>query len=287
MKKIVILIFCVLAVSLTHAQRKRKAPYGGNRANSTFLRTQWWLGFQGGVNFTQAKVIESFSSFAPVNYESSEIEKSYQGMLPGGQAGITVSFYHRGFSFVFEPSFKTQQFGYGNTYQWISEQNPDNSLELNYDHSVNMQYVQVPVYLRYDIIQGTLRPFVQFGGFYNRLINARKTIHTTGTDNASGSAGSFQDQEVTFGATDLFNKQNYGIAGGGGLSYDVWNVRFVLAVNYLYSMANVTNAENRYSGNPIADTGDVMDDLNLHSLDISINCVFPLRFISKDLKSTE
>jgi hypothetical protein len=222
-----------------------------------------------------------------VNYESSAVEKTYDGMLPGGQAGITVSFYHRGFSFIFEPAFKTQQFGYGTTYQWVSEQTPENSLEINYAHGVNLQYIQVPVFLRYDFLQGKFRPFVQVGGFYNRLINAKKTVSTSGTDTASGTAGSFQDQEVTFGATELFNKQNYGIAAGGGVSYDIWNVRFILAVNYMYGMNNITNAENRYNGNPLVDTGDVMDDIHLRSIDVSLNCVFPLRFISKDLKSTE
>jgi hypothetical protein len=55
----------------------------------------------------------------------------------------------------------------------------------------------------------------------------------------------------------------------------------------MYGMNNITNAENRYNGNPLVDTGDVMDDIHLRSIDVSLNCVFPLRFISKDLKSTE
>ncbi len=295
MKKLLFFTLCAVLFlgAETMAQKspypKKKGEGYGKRPDrkSQFLKTQWWLGFIAGSNLTQAISQESYSGYVPVNYDPSDLDKTYDKFLGGGQAGISVTFYHRGFSFVFEPQFRIQQFGYENNYLWTSETDGSNTLELNYHHVHRLQYVDMPLFIRYDLMSGKFRPYVQFGGYYSHLIDAKKTVSSSGTDMASGGTGPFENQEVTFGVNDLFIKSNLGWAAGAGVNYDVWNVRLTLNVVYRSGINVITNAGNRYSENPVTGTGDAMDDITLQSVDVSIGCVFPLRFISSNLKAVE
>ena len=149
------------------------------------------------------------------------------------------------------------------------------------------EYLTLPGYIRYDLLSGKFRPYIQAGFYYSRLIDARKTLATSGSDMASGGSGPFTTEEVTFGADDLFIKTNIGWAAGAGVHYDIWNVRLSLNILYRSGINNITNGGNRYSENPLTGTGDAMDDISLRNIDINLGCVFPLRFISSNLKAVE
>ena len=268
--------------------KKKGQPYGKRPdRESDFLKTQWWLGFFAGGNFSQAISHETYSGYVPVNYSEDNLEKAYDNFLPAGQAGLTVTFYHRGFSFVFEPQFRIERFGYSNSYEWSSETNPTNTLSLTYHHSHQLQYLSFPMYVRYDLLSGKFRPYIQAGGYYSHMVNANKTVEATGEDLASGGSGPYQQQAVTFGADDLFIKSNLGWVAGAGVHWDVWNVRLTLNVLYRSGVNNIANAGNRFSENPVAGTGDAMDDISMHNVDINLGCVFPLRFISSNFKAVE
>ena len=45
--------------------------------------------------------------FSPLDYESENLQKTYDVFnLVGGQAGLDLSFYHKGFSIGLQPTFK-------------------------------------------------------------------------------------------------------------------------------------------------------------------------------------
>jgi outer membrane protein W len=292
------MIFCLTAAAIFLAapsfsqsekktQRKGKYAQKPNR-KSDFLKTQWWLGFYGGVNVAEAEPDQQYTGIVALNYEESVNEKSYSSFSqPAGQAGIDVTFFHKGFSFSFKPNYRVEKFSYTNSYIWYSDDNALNSLQLSLEQEHILNFVELPIFIKYDILSGKLRPFVQAGAFYRILMNADKSISTTGVDYASGGNGPFQNQTVTIGAEDLFVKSSAGVIGGVGCTYDVWNVRLILDVSYRMGLNNISNAENRYSENPLTGIGDAMDDLTLNSISVNIGCVFPLRFISKDLKAID
>lgn len=293
MLRVSLLLLCVLVFSTSYAQRKKKSksyftydvPQRPSE-NERFLRTQWWLGFKAGVNTSIASPEQRYGGFSAINGENT-YEKDYEdfGHL-SGHSGIVVTFYHKGFSFSFEPNYRRQTFAYSNNFEWVDSNNPDNSLVLQYDQNHLLDYLEFPIFIKYDITQTKFRPFIQVGAYYGRLMSAEKSVEISGTDFASGNESPFETQTIRLGVDDLFKKQLTGIIGGIGFSYDFWNIRLVFDANYRYGLNNITLAENRYEENQLSGIGDSLDDINLRNISISLGTVFPLRFISENYKST-
>lgn len=253
--------------------------------NERFLQTQWWLGFKAGASTTAADPDMSFNGFSPLNYEPQD--KQYDDFKSiNGHAGLEITLYHKGFSFSFQPNYRRQSFQYANNFEWVDSSNPNNSLTLNYQQDHQLDYIEFPVFIKYDILKTPLRPFIQVGAYYATLVNAQKSVEISGTDYASGYIGPFQDQTLILGVDDQFIKSSVGVAGGVGVSYDLWNIRIILDGTYRYGLNNITNAKNRYSSNQLASIGDALDDIKLKNIAISLGCVFPLRFINRSYQST-
>lgn len=287
----ILLSFIFLTIDYAEAQnrRGRSKVYGAMNSrrpdqNDKFLQTQWWLGFRAGANLTSMEVTESFTTFSPLNYalEPKEYE-SYANL--GGQAGIEITFYHRGFSFSLQPNYRRQIFEYSNFFQWQDAEVATNTLELRYDQQHRLDYLEIPFFLKYDITRGNFRPFIQVGAYYAMLSGAEKSVQISGTDFASGNAGLFENPEQSFGADDLFISSSAGLAGGIGFSYDLWNVRIVFDVTYRQGLHSITDVRNRFSENPMSSIGDAMDDLQFQNISSNIGILFPLRFISKGFEA--
>ena len=76
--------------------------------------------------------------------------------------------------------------------------------------------------------------------------------------------------------------------GGAGVNYNLGNnVRLNLDVMYRYGMSNIVSTKNRYDSDRLSGVGDVMDDLTLDNLSISLGCLFPLRFLSSGFKTLD
>ena len=251
-----------------------------------YLKTQWWLGLRLGGSLTSAVPDARYSGFSPINYASNKGEKTYDDFSAfNGMAGVEITFYHHGFSFSLQPNYRRNKITYSNDYLWSETSNPDNSLELRYEQDHLLDYIEIPLFVKYDLMQGKVRPFVQVGAYYAVAVGANKSIDISGTDSASGNIGPFETQTTTIGAEDLFIKSSTGVAGGVGVSYDIWNVRLVFDAVYRYGLNNVTDVRNRFSSNKLASIGDALDDMTLRNISFSIGCAFPLRFISKSHQS--
>lgn len=278
---LIIVVLLGVMVSASAQNRKKKAP-----SQDPFLNTQWWLGFRGGTNLTSTSRENLYSSFSPINYESSEIRKTYESYnLPGIQAALEFSFYIKGFYISFQPGYINMRFRYKNEYEWTDQENQTNTLSLSYTHTQNLDYFEFPLIFKYEFTKTKARPFVQLGGYYATLLNAQKKVETTGTDNASGGTNDFENEEFTVGVDDLFLKSSAGILIGGGVNYDPGNVRLIFDINYRYGLHNVTNAQNRFSDNTLTSIGDVFDDISLRNLAFSVGALFPLKFLSKNYQS--
>lgn len=282
------LFFCCLMLlclcTKANAQRKFKRPNAKKSRvtnNDPFLRTQWWLGVKGGINLTQAVPGERFTAFSSTTQVTNErYQKEYDDFSKvGGQAGLEITFFHRGFSFSLQPNFRKQRFVYSNDFEWFDPENAQNTLTLQYVQDHKLDFIEIPLIVKYDILQSNIRPYVFVGGYYAALINANKALSITGTDRASGSPNEFQGDEIIIGADDLFIRSSLGILGGIGASADFGNIRFNLDVGYRLGLTNITDVRNRFTENRLAGVGDALDDLKLRNISINFGVLFPLRFL--------
>jgi outer membrane protein W len=296
MKRLSLLLLCSLLVLTVEAQeKKRKKPASPAfkekkaREDAKFLNKQWWLGLKGGANLSKVSVEKSYSAIAPTNYEYSDIAKRYTNFdLMGSQVTLEATFYFKGFSFSFQPTYQHSRFIYTNTYSWSSELEATNHVELNFEQEQKIDHAIIPLVVKYDITGNKLRPYVQIGVYTAMLLNANKSVAISGVDNAAGGVNEFKEESIIIGAKDLFAKNHWGIMGGAGLNYNLGNnVRLNLDVLYRHGMSNIVSTDNRYGSDRLSGVGDVMDDLTLDNLSFSVGCLFPLRFLSSGFKTLD
>ena len=293
MKRLYIILFCILIIAPVMAQDKKKkkssAAYNkqGNE-NEKFLNKQWWLGFKAGTNLSNVHVLKTYSVFSPTNYPAAQSEKKYDHFKQlGAQATLEASFYFNGFYFSIQPTYQHSLFTYSNAYHWHDDLVPTNILDLNYEQEQKVDHFIIPFIIKYDIAGDKLRPYVQLGGYSAILINANKYITISGVDQASGGVNSFTDPVIIVGAKDLFAKSSWGLLAGAGLNYALGNVRLNLDVQYKYGMSNITSTKNRNSNDSLSGVGDILDDMTLDNLSISIGCLFPMRFLTNGFTSSD
>lgn len=150
-----------------------------------------------------------------------------------------------------------------------------------------VDWAEFPLLIKYDITQSKLRPYVQVGAYYAFLINANKSVETSGVNYVSGSANKFTEPEIIVGASDLFAKKNWGLVFGAGVNYHVGNIRLNLDVMYRKGMSLANSTENRFGDERLSGTGDVMDDIKINNIAVSLGCLFPARFLSSGFQSID
>lgn len=296
MKKISLLLLCCLFLTAAVAQeKKRKKPASPAfkekkaKEDAKFLNKQWWLGLKAGPNMSKVSVEKMYSVVSPTNYAPSAISKKYKNFdLIGSQVALEVTFYFKGFSLSFQPTYQHSRFFYTNSYEWVSTTETSNHVLLNFEQEQKVDHAIIPLVVKYDISGDKLRPYVQAGIYTAILINASKEVSVNGIDNAAGGSNEFSDESIIIGAKDLFAKNHWGLMGGLGVNYNLGNhVRLNLDVMYKYGMSNIVSTKNRYDSDRLAGVGDVLDDLTLDNLSVSIGCLFPLRFLSSGFQTLD
>jgi hypothetical protein len=275
------------------AQSRRKPPAGfkkknGNGQQDKFLEKQWWLGLKAGGNLTQAIPETRYAVLTPTNYSQGLTDKEYDGFKKlGTQATFEVTFYFKGFSFSVQPTYRHNRFTYINNFEWDNPENAADHLQLKYEQEQRVDYADLPLIIKYDVIGNKLRPYVQAGIFYSFLVSANKSVEVTGTDTGSGGVNEFSTEPVIVGTKDLFHKGYWGVLGGLGLNYNQGNVRFVLDASYRMGMSNITNTQSRFSNDRLSGIGDVQDDLSINNIVVSLGCLFPLRFLTSSFQALD
>jgi hypothetical protein len=274
------------------ANKKNRVSYATqslkSREENKFLEKQWWLGLKAGTNLTKANVTTSYSALSPTNYDPAETEKKYESFkIFGTQVTLEATFYFRQLSLSLQPTYRRAQFVYTNDYHWADNEDPGKSLTLNYKQHQKVDHVLIPFLIKFDLTATKLRPYLQAGAFAAFLVSANKSVTISGVDYASGGENSFADEPIIVGAKDLFAGTYYGMIGGGGINYHQGNVRLNLDIMYQYGMTNATSVSNRYSNDRLTGVGDIMDDLTMDNIVISLGCLFPLRFLGTSYKSLD
>lgn len=271
----------LLAAGVLQAQPIRKPK--PNKAQSSFLDTQFWLGIKFGSNVANPITKSQVSGFSPIDYQSGRLMKQYDSYaLPGAQAGLEMTFYHRGFSAGLHPMFQRSRYSFTNSLEWTGEQESERFATM-YESEQRVDAINVPFFLKYDLIQdGTIRPFVLGGLFYSFLVGAERQVKITQTDYSFGAPQTIDGGNLSLGVKDAF-RNYYGWVGGGGVSFDYFNIRTVIEITYNQSLSSVTNEG--VSQNELSSLGDLNDEINLSHFVGSLSFVFPLRYIDKQFQA--
>ena len=257
---------------------------------------QFQFGLKGGINLNHLESIESHSVITPVDLgtlltNQKVYDKPYSNI--GTQIGLSAAFaLNHQLVLSVEPTFMTLKFGYQTAYSWSQGEDSFVNTDNDFDHALN--YLDLPVMVKYHFTTGQIKPFVQAGGYYAFLTNANKTVTTTIEDSALGGSGDLTTSSQRLGVNDLFITSNAGIVGGAGVSIDVGGspgldgnsdlgtVRFSLSVNYRQGLHNVVDVKNRYQDSELVSGNyDVLDDLKFKNIEVSISCLFTMKYSSK------
>lgn len=290
MKRILLsLLFCGAIIPVIAQSKKSKLPkFNKNKDKEVFLKKQWFLGIKAGINYSGANVMERHSILQPTDYPASEVFKSYENFSDAGrQVTLEATFNFTEFSLSVQPTYRHNQFSYTNRFEWSDPENTANLLIMNYHQQQQIDYFDLPFIAKYEKVINKFSPFVQGGIYYSFLLNANKSVSVSGIDYASGGVDEFANETVIVGATDLFAKRHWGLLAGAGIYFTPGNVRLCIDVQYKIGMSNISSQENRYSSDRLSGIGDTSDDIKLNSVSLNLGCLFPLRFLSKNFRSTD
>jgi hypothetical protein len=280
-------IICLLIFSFSIfevlAQKRRKPSTPSSQAQE-FLNTQWWLGIRGGTNFAQTTVIKGYSGLNPINYSSENLAKEYEEFVnPAFHMGLDITFFHKGFSIISFPTFFRNNVNYSSELSWSGETEMD-QYETSYNVQQSITFLELPLAVKFDIVGDRIRPFVMAGAFYSIAFDANKEVQIFETDYASGQPVEFERANVKLNNKDEI-KNNWGVLGGIGVSFDFWNIRSIIDVQYRHSFQSIVNSETRFDENAFSSFGEVQDDYSLQNYSASLSFVFPLRYIDSQYKA--
>lgn len=263
------------------AQKEMKPRLPGNNYKN-FLKTQWWLGLKSGVTLTNPNPRDAASSIEPIDYDISELDKSYDGIVDhsGMFIGLDFGLYHKGFTLNLEPNFKQLTYGYSTNFNWIGEE-PEQTFNTVFTSRQKLNLIEIPTTLTVDLIsKKKVRPFVGGGIAYSFIIGTEKDNTLTHTDNTSGSPRTQTGEQFVITNSDQF-KGFFSYHFGGGIGFDYFNIKTIIDVFYHRSLTKVNNTNNRFDVNELTTIGDISDDIKLDHLSISIGFVFPMRYLEK------
>ena len=278
-KLVLALVLLVLASATAFAQARKKPQ----NPNSSFLDTQFWLGIKFGMNYANAVPQERASGFSPIDYDADRLLKQYGVFaLPGGQAGLEMTFFHKGISVGLHPMYQRSRYSFNNSLEWNGEQDSER-FSIAYESEQRIDVINVPLFLKYDILQvGQLRPFAMGGFYYSFITGAERQVTISQTDYSFGAPQQIDGGSMSLGVKNAFQNY-YGWLAGGGISYDYWNIRSVIEISYNQSLNSISRSG--VSQNELASLGDLNDDLKYSHWVASLSFVFPLRYIDKQFQS--
>ncbi len=253
-----------------------------NTMTPTYEKTQFWLGMKGGINLSHNQILERFSVFESTNGNAETYQKTYKNFNQiGTQFQFCFQFNYKSFALVFAPGYKNMGYNYKNTYKWQDQATPTNNFELNYNQIQTLEYAIFPISIKYEFLKKTFKPYIHAGILAAVSIKASKKLEISGTDNASGGTTNFERTPITSDASSLIAATWTAALGGIGLNYDKLNIRLFIEANYMLGFNNITNPNTRYTTNPFAGSGDVLDDIRISNIDISLGAMFPLKFLNR------
>jgi hypothetical protein len=265
----------------------------GKKKNNPFnfdAPPKWRMGPKVGYNKSRINIKESYTVFSPLDITSSAKEKTYDKKQTSSYLiGWVATFYPiNNIGISFQPALFNYKYAYTSNFDWIAEASSNLNYSLQHRHTHKLSYLELPLLLRLYPINGNVHAFLQGGAYYNKLLNAKKTIESKGVDNPGAEEFISTDENQSMDVNDSYIKTYTGWIIGGGAGFNADNFRFALEINYRKGINNIVNEKNRYKNNQLTNAYyDVPDDIALKNLEISLTCTLPLDNLVHVAKKTE
>jgi hypothetical protein len=262
-----------------------KAEYPLNNSTTVSRSSKeikFMVGFKGGITFTQPLVSQKYNVVNQIDNATAisgikDYNPLYQNI--GYQYAFTALYkLTKTLDIRIEPAISNYVYKYRAEYSWTGTGANTDRVDMSIDHRQSLNYVEIPLTLRYLYGSGKMRPFVQGGIFYGFLLNAIKSSQKEETyTNASGTS-TLNSSRETGDATPVYVKSRYGFNAGAGIDYDLSAVYLTLDINLNFGINQVINEAGRYSVQQFSGgLYDVQDNMRLLVPSINIGIIFPLK----------
>jgi hypothetical protein len=244
------------------------------------------VGAKGGLTFAQPIVLQKFNVVNPLdNAISQSGNKTYKSLFHniGYQYAFTALYkLKESLDIRLEPNFATYIYKYQTEYSWISSGSDAEQIDMSIKHRHSLNYLEIPITLRYLYGSGTARPFIQGGIYYGFLLNAIKSSEKIETYSNSLGTSTLNSEKQTGDARSLYVKSRYGFNAGIGIDYDFSAVHLTFDINLNFGINSVANESGRYSNQQYTSgLYDIQDNIRLIIPSVNIGILFPLNKPSK------
>jgi hypothetical protein len=241
--------------------------------------TKIFVGFRGGINFTQPIPLKRYSVVSVNSLDNTGI-KHYKSFLSnvGYQYGFIMTYsLTNNFAISFQPGFSQYTYNYSNSYSWTDNTNTSNQIDLTYESRHVLHYFELPLLIQYSYGSGTLKPYLQAGFQYGILQNAAARVTTNLTQRSITGDVPLNMDDNTGDVSAWYIRSRFTLLAGAGVRYDLNIFSLALDVSYYFGINNVVNEKGRYSiQNFSGGTYDVPDDISIHNLVINASLLFPI-----------
>ncbi|OQX98153.1 MAG: hypothetical protein B6I20_11405 [Bacteroidetes bacterium 4572_117] len=242
-------------------------PLNINTRSKGFSMEKFTMGIKGGVNFSLIIPLEGNSIFSSTNGNP---DKDYSPFYKnfGYQMGFIIRYnITRDIKISIQPSMNDYSFKYSNEYSWQGVTN------LNYlaEHHQNLRFFELPLILGFYYKAQKWQPYLQAGAYYARLMNSNS--HTSITETSDTQSLNYT---TTVNSNNIYNKNQYGVIGGGGLRYAAGRTLIGIEANYRVLLSEFSSTASRYGNNQVTGNYDITDKLLLNNIAITLNITVPL-----------
>jgi len=242
-----------------------------------YVAPRWLVGLKLGANFTFPHPVNRYQVLKPASETGTEnYQKDYVFHLThsrGLQAGIILEYaLRKNLSVTVQPMIVSQGFQYKNSFKREGE-TADDTVTLNYTHRQKLNYIEMPVLLKYRFIKTKLKPYAQVGVYCGLLQSAVKSLKAVSEPDED-----YKDEAI-LKIKELFTRFTIGLWIGGGIGYETGEIRLAVEVNYRHGLNNIVDKDRRYD-NPELQFAyyDVFDDIMVRNVELSLKVMLPLSF---------
>lgn len=214
------------------------------KAQQTNFLDQLRIGFGGGINMANIRVLESYNVYEDLT--GAVYENAYSGMTQniGNQYFVQLEWYNKFLVVALKPGTYTFNFSKYNNVIFMQETAEQSTPYL-------LRYLTVPLEVRYNVDLQRFRPYAGLTAAYSNMLGSNDP-----------SSESFIPTKFSAGAV-------------AGTYIDLRYIILDINVGYLSGLHNITNKSNRYeTGNGVT---FAQDDILLNKLQISLSLLFSLQ----------
>ncbi|MFC2124285.1 porin family protein [Bacteroidota bacterium] len=227
----------------------------------------------GGINYTIPEIIHNVSL-----YSDDLVDERYVASLGGVLgAGIELNVMP-GLSLGTEAAVSIKNIDYRNTF--LERQDTIAEIYQTVGFTENQFWLDIPIYLKYTIEKGRIRPYI-FGGFsWNFLFftQASGIVKSYNQKIApSGDFGLFTFEDPGFDIAERRSLVNYGLIFGAGVMFKLEGINYLtIDLRYNPGMTNVFNTKKRFENDAqIIQYGRLGDDFRISAFSLNLGFFLP------------